>query len=674
MADDMSLAADHPRMIGPYRVVALLGRGGRGPAGLGPVFLGRGPDGRLVSLKQVRPQFADDAMFRARFRRQVAVAQRVSSRYVAAVVDSGPEDPVPWLASEFVPGVPLDAALAAGVRRQGRMVGGRLDSCAARWLATCLARGLTQIRRAGLAHGDLKPSSVVLTEDGARLIGLAIGRGPDVQDAEGMGRAWPAGSLHYLSPERLEGRPPNEASDVFALARVIFAATTKYPSWDTADSREPRRRKELHRIFEPCLAPDPAVRPTPKRLLQLIGRIDQPGPPWPPWVHEEIARRNARIDRLLDQLPATTEPARPAPPPDEETVVFGEPLPRSPAAVDSLVFSPDSRVLVIASSGKSVVRLWDVAGRRPFGGAAGPQTDEGQPEAKRGKAAAKRRKHGRIAADVLGAARRGDRAAFSPDGRVLALGSVELVPGIDPAGGDDQGEVVIHLWDVAARRLLGGPLVGEPRLIGDLSHVTGLAFSRDGRAVAASWDGDGGVAWWDTVGRRELGRLSDHPGVVTFSPDGGTIATGNIDGVHLRDLRSSVPRRVALGGEITQVHDMAFSTDGRTLAIATESVVHLWDVTDRRRIGAPLTVPTVRRSHGAGVLCVAFSPDGHTLATGDDDGVVNLWNIADGKRIRKPLTGHLDRITRVAFSPDGRSLATGDRSGFTAVWDLHRPR
>ncbi|TVT23541.1 hypothetical protein FNH05_32995 [Amycolatopsis rhizosphaerae] len=664
----MSLAADHPRVIGPYRVVTFLGQGGRGPAGLGPVFLGHGPDGRLVSLKQVRPQFADDAMFRARFRRQVAAAQRVSSRYVAAVVDSGPEDPVPWLASEFVPGVPLDAALAAKVRRQGRTIGGRLDSSAARWLATCLARGLTQIRRAGLAHGDLKPSSVVLTDDGARLIGLAIGRGPDAQDAEGRGHGWPAGSLHYLSPEQIEGRPPDGASDVFALARVIFAATTKYPSWDTEDSREPRRLKELHRIFEPCLTPDPAVRPTTKKLLQLIGQIDQPGPPWPPWVHEEIARRRARIDRLLDQLPATTEPAGPAPPPDEETVVFGEPLPRSPAAVDSLAFSPDSRVLVIASSGKAVVRLWDVAGRRPFGGAVGPQTDEGP--AKRSKA---RRKHGRVAADVLGAAHRGDRAAFSPDGRVLALGSVELVPGIDPAGGDDQGEVVIRLWDVATRRPLGDPLVGEPRLIGDISHVTGLAFSRDGRAVAASWDGDGGVAWWDTVGRGELGRVSDHPGVVTFSPDGGVIATRNIDGVHLRDLHSSDPRRVAFGREITQVHDMAFSPDGRTLAIATESAVHLWDVTDRRRIGAPLSVPTVRRSRGAGALCVAFSPDGHTLATGDDDGVVNLWNIADGKRICKPLTGHLDRITRVAFSPDGRSLATGDRSGLTAVWDLHCP-
>jgi WD40 repeat protein len=63
---------------------------------------------------------------------------------------------------------------------------------------------------------------------------------------------------------------------------------------------------------------------------------------------------------------------------------------------------------------------------------------------------------------------------------------------------------------------------------------------------------------------------------------------------------------------------------------------------------------------------VAFSPDGHTLATGSDDGSARLWNVSDPNRptpLGRPLTDRTDRVSLVAFSPDGHTLATGSDDG-----------
>ena len=96
-----------PRVIGPYRLRGRLGRGG-----MGQVFLGTSAGGRLVAVKVVRADFATDAEFRARFRREVAVARTVSGQFTAPVIDADVEGPVPWLATAYVPGPSLADAVA----------------------------------------------------------------------------------------------------------------------------------------------------------------------------------------------------------------------------------------------------------------------------------------------------------------------------------------------------------------------------------------------------------------------------------------------------------------------------------------------------------------------------------------------------------------------------------
>src|ERR1700684_1277834 len=99
-----------PQVIGPYRLRSRLGHGG-----MGQVFLGTSAGGRLVAVKVVRSDLATDPEFRARFRREVAVARPVSAQFTAPVIDADIDGAVPWLATAYVSGPSLaDAVVEHG--------------------------------------------------------------------------------------------------------------------------------------------------------------------------------------------------------------------------------------------------------------------------------------------------------------------------------------------------------------------------------------------------------------------------------------------------------------------------------------------------------------------------------------------------------------------------------
>ena len=165
------LQPDDPREIGPYRLLGQLGSGG-----MGQVFLGMSAGGRPIAVKVIRTELATDPDFRARFRGEVAAAQKVSGLFTALVVDADLDGPMPWLATAYVAGPSLTEA----VRGHGPLPVRSLMA-----LAAGLAEGLGAIHATGVVHRDLKPSNVLLAEDGPRVIDFGISEAAEASVAAG---------------------------------------------------------------------------------------------------------------------------------------------------------------------------------------------------------------------------------------------------------------------------------------------------------------------------------------------------------------------------------------------------------------------------------------------------------------------------------------------------------
>lgn len=257
------LAAGDPSQVGPY---VLLGRLGAG--GMGRVFVGRSPGGRLVAVKVIRTELAGDPGFRVRFAREVAAARTVSGVFTAPVVDADPEAPLPWLVTGYVAGPSLAQAVTSH---------GPLPVASVLALAAGLAEGLGAVHAAGVVHRDLKPSNVLLAEDGPRVIDFGISHAADVTLMTGTGVV--IGSPGFMSPEQAEGGAVGPASDVFSLGGVlVFAATGEGPFGTGMATAQlyrvvhgtPRLDQlpvQVRPLVERCLAKDPAERPTAAQFL-----------------------------------------------------------------------------------------------------------------------------------------------------------------------------------------------------------------------------------------------------------------------------------------------------------------------------------------------------------------------------------------------------------------------
>ncbi|MBV9142531.1 MAG: TIR domain-containing protein [Pseudonocardiales bacterium] len=134
----------------------------------------------------------------------------------------------------------------------------------------------------------------------------------------------------------------------------------------------------------------------------------------------------------------------------------------------------------------------------------------------------------------------------------------------------------------------------------------------------------------------------------------------------------ATPYSTQLTGHTNPVSSVAFSPDGHILATAsTDQTVRLWDTRDPHH-PRPLGIIT---GHNGSVHAVAFSPDGHTLATANDDTTARLWEVSDPGQPRplSTLPGHTAAVYSVAFSPDGHTLATGSKDKTVRLWDVHDP-
>jgi len=331
------LQSGDPEQVGPYRLTARLGGGG-----MGRVFLGWSLGGRLVAVKVIRDDLAADPEFRVRFAREVAAAKSVSGMYTAPVVDADTDGPVPWLATAYVAGPSLTDA----VREHGP-----LPLATVRALAAGLAEGLAAIHAAGLVHRDVKPSNVLLADDGPRVIDFGITRAVEASTLTQSGLM--LGSPGFMSPEQAEGRPAGPPSDVFGLGGVLaFAATGHGPFGDGSAIALAYRvvhsapqldgvPAELRPLIERCLAKEPEQRPDVREILAELGGANLTAGWLPTAVRSDIGQGvTDRTQTAPGGTVTTDSPAQPSSRPS---------APADPGGADGRPRRPNRRIVLVSS-------------------------------------------------------------------------------------------------------------------------------------------------------------------------------------------------------------------------------------------------------------------------------------------------------------------------------------
>jgi eukaryotic-like serine/threonine-protein kinase len=306
---------------------------------MGRVLLGVDDGDRRAALRVVHPQLAAQPGFRERFRREVQLAATAPPWFSAAVLDADPGGDPPWLATAYVEGPTLQAYVEGNgpLSRQGTVA-----------LAIRMADGLVALHGAGLVHGDLRPSNVVLAEDGPRLTDFGVARA--AEPPAGVPRTGHViAGPDFLSPEQVAGhRDAGPAADIFSFGSLIgFAATGRSPF--AADSvpgvvhRISHTAPDLGPVDGPlreavlaCLTKDPATRPTAARLRDLLRLLEQPEPAAAPAAVAAPAGPS-RVPAARAPVPPVPAPAgpppavsvpAPAPPPSPVPV----PAPAGPAS------------------------------------------------------------------------------------------------------------------------------------------------------------------------------------------------------------------------------------------------------------------------------------------------------------------------------------------------------
>ncbi len=697
---DVAIPAPFPEQIGRYRLIEKLGEGG-----MGTVYLAEQDHlKRRVALKMIRPGLLSPNLLR-RFRFETEALGRLQHPGIAQIYEAGESDAAggrqPYFAMEYVEGVELRAY----AREESLGLRARLELVA----RTCDA--VHHAHQQGIIHRDLKPDNILVVAgppapDVASVAEFAHLGQPKILDF-GVARATDAdvqmttlrtdvgqlvGTLTYMSPEVVAGDPSllDTRSDIYALGVILYELLAGRPPFDLRSRPIPAAVRIIREDDPPRLSDaGVALRGDVNTIVTKAMEKDRER------RYQSVAELAADIRRHLANEPIAAHPP-------SSFYQLGKFARRNRGLVAGLCVA---LVILMAGTAISVVfGLWAMRGERlaqrsahrlqittaaaigetdPLGAMA--CLDAIPPEARGWEWLHLRARFVSHLAEWTGDGdgQSGGTFANCGDGTLIAalqredrievidLGSNDVRATFQAPGGvtspclspdgtflaavtSKQGELVV--WNVASEE-------GVLRHALEEGGAQLLSFSHDGSVLAIATQHRG--TWLVEIGTGEV-RILAPPEIrgarrVAFDPSGPRVAMAGRSG----STHSVIHLHVyALSGEVLRSKylpdgclSLAYSPDGESLAVGQEQrMIRILDA-------ATLEERLVLRGHTAPVISLAFSPDGNELGSAGLDSSVRIWELASGNTIRILAAARMAGIRRsVVFSADGELLACGNAS------------
>jgi eukaryotic-like serine/threonine-protein kinase len=662
-----------------YEILGELGRGG-----MGVVYHARSVRlNRDCALKMILAGAHSDAITRIRFLAEAEAVARLKHPNIVQIHHVGEADGLPYFELEYVVGGSLEKHLD----------GTPWPATRAAPLIEAMARGIAEAHRLGIVHRDLKPANVLIEGGETPKLsdfGLAksLGMESNLTRSDSI-----MGSPSYMAPEQAEGkaRQVGPPADIYALGAMLYELLSGRPPFrgatlletleqvKTAEPVQPSRLvphipRDVETIALRCLRKDPSRRYASAEALAEDLRRFLAGEPI-------LARRSSGFERswrwcrrnpALAFLWAALIVALVVGSATASFYAFRASQERD-RALASAKEADDQRVLAAARAAEAnkraeLLRRQDYVSRVNIAYHECLENNvsralellDGCPQDLRGWEwfYTERQCH-RDLGTFHEPLKSVNGVAFNRDGSRIASVSGSFV--YDPPG--DTGDLVVR--DAAN----GQEIFARRGVPGSFRTVS---FSPDSLQIATG--GATGLTLWDAVTGKEQLHQADPGGLpllcLAYSPDGQTIIAGYgrrysppITGyARLLDARTGQAIGEVIAGKSDGVWAVAFSPDGREVALASEGIVEIWDLKTRAK---SMSLP----AHQSFIWAVAFSPDGRSLATGGWDRTIRLWERATGREIRV-FHGHEGFVRGLAFSRDGRRIVSASEDKSVRSWDV----
>jgi Tol biopolymer transport system component len=611
--------------LGPYEILSPLGAGG-----MGEVYRAKDPRlGRDVAIKVLPASFSQDSDRLRRFEQEARAAGLLNHPNITSVFDIGSHEGAPYVVSELLEGETLRSRLATGALSPRKA----LD------YAIQIARGLAAAHEKGIVHRDLKPENLFVTKDGrvkildfglAKLKQAEPGSEGETNLPTGAAGTEPGvvlGTMGYMSPEQVRGRPADSRSDIFSFGAILYemlagqrafrgdtaadtitAILTKEPPDLSVSNREVH--PGLDRIIRHALEKNPEERFQSARDLafdlEALSGISAPAVT----TVSAVARRRRR--NLIGPIAVAAGIASALvvgfvlgrqtgvnPPPTFHQLTFRR------GTIGTARFGPDGQTILYSAA-------WEGRPLEPF--VARAETPESRP-------------FGIVGAEVLGISRAGEIA--------FALGSHESI-GFTQAG-------------TLARATLGGG--SAPREV--LEDVQWADWSPDGRALAVVRmvgaknrleypvgktiiETDGWIGHPRVSPKGDRIAFLDHP---TRSDNGGTVAVVDLAG-----------KKTTLSSLFASSGGLAWAPGGREVwftaaPVGANQAIYAASLSGKTRVLARVT---------GSLTLQDVSPDGRALVTHDNLRIGIVGQLAGEDRQRD--LSWLDWGVVRDVSPDGKMI------------------